>query len=209
MSSDRTARPHDRQSPSGVIHTYQKFDPKNFPSPTSPPPDVLSPAFQHMLVYGSMRELTEEELARAVHIDPGQIPSLGPSLESLIAMLLERKRKILATYEPQTVQQEVRDLWQKEYRRARVPSPMANTFYSAARGEQLYDLERLWYHAERKAPEFAARLLALIELLGQKYQIDELAARYEFTGRTPMNVPTALAVKEELEAIDRLLGQLR
>ena len=27
----------------GVIHTYQRYDPKNFPSPT--PPDLVSPVF--------------------------------------------------------------------------------------------------------------------------------------------------------------------
>jgi len=193
----------------GIIHTYQKFDPKNFPSPTAPPPDLVSPAFQHMLYYGSLRDLTEEELARAVHIDPRQIASLGPSLEGLLAMLLERKRKILATYESDTVQQQARDRWQRAFRRIRVPKPFAPPFHSAARGEQLADLERLWYRAERKAPEFAAKLLTLMEILGEKYQVDELAARYEFTGQTPMDIPKALAVKEELEAIDRLLEQLK
>src|SRR5581483_652959 len=34
------------------------------------------------------------------------------------------------------------------------------------------------------------------------------AAHYEFTGRTVMDVPQALEIKEELEAIDRLLKQL-
>ena len=62
-----------KQSLGGVIHTYQKYDPKNFPSPTEPPPDLVSPAFEHMLMYGSMRELTDEELARAIHLDPSQI----------------------------------------------------------------------------------------------------------------------------------------
>lgn len=209
MSSERTPSSDDRQPLGGVIHTYQKFDPKSFPSPTAPPPDVVSPAFQHMLAYGSMRELTEEELARAVRIDPSQIASLGPSLESLIAMLLERKRKILSTYETDTVQQEVRQRWQKEYRRVRMPKPLTGTYYAAVRGEQLYDLERLWYRIERKLPDIAARLLALMDLLGQKYQVDELAAKYEFSGRTSMDVPTALAIKEELEAIDRLLEQLK
>ncbi len=209
MSFDRDANPDDRQPLGGVIHTYQKFDPKTFPSPTAPPPDVVSAAFQHMLTYGSMRELTEEELARAVHIDPSQIASLGPSIESLIAMLLERKRKILATYETDTVQQEARVRWQKAYRRVRMPRPLTGTFYAAARGEQLYDIERLWYHIERKLPEVATQLLALMDLLGDKYQVDELAAKYEFTGQTSMDVPTALAVKEELETIDRLLEQLK
>src|SRR5207302_3636349 len=50
--------------------------------------------------------------------------------------------------------------------------------------------------------------LQLVERLGEKYQIDELAAKYEFTGRTPMTVPEALEIKQELEAIDRLLKQL-
>src|SRR5437764_9193524 len=83
----------------GVIHTYQKYDPVEFPSPTAPPPDVVSPAFEHLLHYGSMRHLTEEELARAVHLDPTQIRGLGPSLEALMEMLRQRKRKILEPYE--------------------------------------------------------------------------------------------------------------
>ena len=32
----------------GIIHTYQKFDPVNFPSPTAPPPDLVSPAFEDL-----------------------------------------------------------------------------------------------------------------------------------------------------------------
>src|SRR3954454_20673251 len=96
--------PQDKQTPGGIVHTYQKFDPANFPSPTAPPPDLVSPAFEHLLAYGSMRRLTHEELANAVRIDPRQIAGLGPSLEALIEMLKERKRKILATYETAQVQ---------------------------------------------------------------------------------------------------------
>src|SRR3954453_20587910 len=93
----------------GIIHTYQKFDPVNFPSPTAPPPDLVSPAFEHLLFYGSTRRLTPEELARAVHIDPSQIKGLGPSLEALMEILRERKRKILETYETGKVEGEVRN----------------------------------------------------------------------------------------------------
>ena len=89
----------------GVIHTYQKYDPREFPSPTRPPADAISPAFDHMLMYGNMRHLTDEELARAVRIDPSQIAGLGPSIDALLAMLLERKRKILATYETDSVRE--------------------------------------------------------------------------------------------------------
>ena len=60
----------------GIIHAYQKYDPKQFPSPTQPPPDVVSHAFDHLLTYGSYRELTEEELRRAIRLDPSQIQGL-------------------------------------------------------------------------------------------------------------------------------------
>src|SRR5881296_3615962 len=92
----------------GIIHTYQKFDPAHFPSPTAPPPDVVSSAFEHLLFYGNTRRLTEEELARAIRIDPSQIRGLGPSLEALMEILRERKRKILATYETGRVEAEAR-----------------------------------------------------------------------------------------------------
>src|ERR1700731_1917978 len=93
----------------GIIHTYQKFDPVNFPSPTAPPPDLVTPAFEHLLFYGSTRKLTEEELARAVRIDPSQIRGLGPSLDALLAILRARKRKILATYETAQAEAEARN----------------------------------------------------------------------------------------------------
>ena len=41
----------------GVIHTYQRYDPKRFPSPTQPPPDLVSPAFEHMLAFGVLAGL--------------------------------------------------------------------------------------------------------------------------------------------------------
>ena len=50
--------------------------------------------------------------------------------------------------------------------------------------------------------------MGVIERLGDKYQVDELAAKYEFTGHEAMTVPQALAIKEELEKIDELLKQL-
>ena len=39
----------------GVVHTYQKYDPRELPGPTQPPPDVVSSAFEHMLMYGQRR----------------------------------------------------------------------------------------------------------------------------------------------------------
>ena len=109
----------------GVIHTYQKYDPKRFPSPTQPPPDLVSGAFEHWLVFGSRRQLTEEELARAVRLDPSQIPQLGPSLDALIALLLERKRKILATYETDSVLEQADRNYQQVLQATQVPRPSA------------------------------------------------------------------------------------
>ena len=32
----------------GIIHVYQKYDPVEFPSPTAEPPDLVSPAMEHL-----------------------------------------------------------------------------------------------------------------------------------------------------------------
>lgn len=192
----------------GIIHTYQRYDPRNFPSPTQPPPDLVSPALEHMLMYGNMRRLTDEELARAIRLDPSQIAGLGPSLDALLAMLLERKAKILARYEVESVQQTARREFQKLAGKIAPPTMLKSRFERAIRDEQLRDLEMLWYAADDDRSRFARQIVQLVERLGEKYQIDELAAKYPFTGRTALTVPAALAVKEELEKIDELLRQL-
>lgn len=193
----------------GIIHTYQKYDPVEFPSPTAPPPDLVSPAFEHLLTYGNMRRLTEEELANAVHLDPSQIRNLGPSLEAMQQLLEDRKRKILETYETDTVQAEAHRAFHEPAKQVRPPGKLAKDFHEAVRDEQLYDLERLWYRAGDERGEFARAVLRLTERLGEKYQVDELASKYEFTGRQAMTVPEALEIKKELEAIDKLLEQLK
>jgi uncharacterized protein with von Willebrand factor type A (vWA) domain len=197
-----------REKVGGVIHTYQKFDPHNLPSPTQPPPDLVSPAFEHLLMYGSMRELTDEELARAIHLDPSQIAGFGPSIEALRAMLEERKRKILEKYETRKVRKEAKEAYRKQGEAMKPPANMRKRFEQAMRDEQLRDLEKLWYQAGDERSPFARQLVQLVARLGDKYQVDELDARYTFTGRTPLDVPQALEVKEELETIDRLLKQL-
>jgi uncharacterized protein with von Willebrand factor type A (vWA) domain len=198
----------NRERLGGIIHTYQKYDPVAFPSPTAPAPDLVSPAFEHLLHYGSARRLTEEELARAVRIDPSQIRGLGPSIDALLEMLRERKRKILETYETGQAQVEARGNFLGQAERMKPPPKIARPFHEAVREEQLHDLEQLWYRAGAEHSPFARQLLQLTERLGEKYQVDELAAKYEFTGRTPMTVPKALEIKEELETIDKLLKQL-
>ncbi|MGO9114847.1 MAG: hypothetical protein ACLP9L_37005 [Thermoguttaceae bacterium] len=192
----------------GIIHTYQRYDPKNLPSPTQPPPDLVSGAMEHMLTYGTMRELTDEELARAIQLDPSQIAGLGPSLEALMALLRERKRKILETYETKRVTKEAANRFHDMARSMQPPLKLEERFRQAVKEEQLYDVERLWYRVDDEQSPFARQLVQLIDRLGDKYQVDELAAKYEFTGRTPMTVPKAIEIKQELEEIDRLLQQL-
>jgi uncharacterized protein with von Willebrand factor type A (vWA) domain len=192
----------------GIIHTYQKYNPVDFPSPTKPPPDMVSPAFEHLLFYGNTRWLTEEELARAVRIDPSQIRGLGASIDALMEMLRERKRKILATYETGLVETDARDNYFRQAGAMNPSAKLTKQFQQAVRDEQLHELEQLWYRSGDESGKFARQLLQLVERLGEKYQIDELAAKYEFTGQTPLTVPEGLAVKQELEMIDRLLKQL-
>jgi len=198
----------NRETLGGVIHAYQKYDPVRFPSPTQPPPDLASAAMEHMLMFGEQRRLTEEELARAIRLDPSQIAGLGPSIEALIAMLEERKRKILARYETKTVRQRAQQSFTAQASETRAPKQFRQAFHKAVQTEQLRDLERLWYAAGDDQSPWACTLVEVIERLGEKYEVDILAARYEFTGSEAMSVPQALAIKEELEKIDELLKQL-
>lgn len=198
----------DRDHLGGIIHTYQRYDPAKFPSPTQPPADVVSPAFEHMLAYGSLRELTDEELARAIHLDPSQIAGLGPSLDFLKQLLEERKQKILETYETDKVRQEVGEVYRQAAERLTPPGELRDAYKRAVRDEQLRELERLWYKAGGERSRFAAHLMKVIERLSEKYQVDELAAKYAFTGQKRLDLDQALAIKEELETIDRLLKQL-
>ena len=198
----------NRKTLGGIIHTYQKYDPVNLPGPTQPPPDLVSPAMEHMLMFGDARRLTDEELARAIHLDPSQIAGLGPSIDALLAMLLERKRKILAKYETESVQGKARKEFQKASGKVDPPPKLRERFKQAIQDEQLRDLETLWYAVDDERSKFARQLVQLVETLGNKYQVDELAAKYQFTGRTPLTIEEALAVKEELEKIDELLKQL-
>ena len=194
----------------GVIHTYQKYEPQKFPSPTQPPPDMVSPLMNQMLAYGSMRELTEEELARAIKFDPAQFQQLGPSLDMIKKILEERKRKILETYESKSVKQKAKKEFRKSAQKARkeTPSEHKDAFWKAVNQEQLYDLEMLWYRQNDDTNPFARELVQLMSVLSDKYLVDELDAKYQFTGQQSMTVPEAIEIKEELEEIDKLLEQI-
>ncbi len=192
----------------GVVHTYQKYNPAEFPSPTQPPPDFVSAAFEHALMYGRYRELTEEELARAVKLDPSQIAGLGPSLDYLRALLEERRRKILEKYETDSVARQAAQALHKTARRTTPPAKLRDLFTKAIDQQQIYLLERIYYAIGDDTDPFARQLVHVIERLGDKYQVDELVSKYEFTGHQRLTVDEAIEIKQELEMIDRLLKQL-
>ncbi|MEN1705634.1 MAG: hypothetical protein AAGJ54_09010, partial [Planctomycetota bacterium] len=193
-------------------HSYQKYDPGTFPSPTAPPPDVAGAAFDHMLAFGSTRRLTEEELANAIKLDPSMIGGLGPSLEALIAMLEERKRKILETYDGSRGPDEATNVYAERAANTRPPKPLKEEFTRVSRLKQLRDMENLWYAADSldddDADRFKSDLLKLRDDLGNLYQIDELVGKYEFTGTERISIKQAIEIKAELEKIDKLLEQL-
>ena len=160
----------DKKKIGGVVQTYMKYDPVKFPSPTQPPPDFVSPMMNQMMAYGSMRELTEEELARAVRLDPEQFKNLGPSLEMMKNVLEERKRKILATYETKTVQIKARQNFHKHAKNApEIPTEMREFHREAIQQEQLYDLERLYYQVGDDTDPLAQHFAQSIARLAVKY----------------------------------------
>ena len=199
---------HEHQTPGGIVHTYQRYDPANFPSPTAPPPDLVSPLMNHMLAFGDTDEFTEEQLANAIRLDASQIAGLGPSIDALKEMLLERKRKILETYETKAAQKAAERAYRDSAQDVKPPGKLRGEFNKAVKEEQLADLESLYFRVGDDNSPFAQALVPLVERLGEKYQVDELAGKYAFTGRQKMTVPEALEIKEELETIDKLLKQL-
>ena len=196
----------------GIVQTYIKYDPMKFPSPTQPPPDFVTPLMEQMLTFGSRRQLTEEELARAVRLDPSQFKNLGPGIEQIQKMLEERKRRILATYETKTVVKKAKKAFHKLAKNQpegqSIPEHLSEFYKEAIQQEQFYDLERIYYDVGDDSSPLSQYILQLMARLGNKYQVDELAANYHFTGDQSLTISEALDVKEELEKIDELLQQL-
>jgi uncharacterized protein with von Willebrand factor type A (vWA) domain len=210
----------------GIVHAYQKYDPAHFPSPTAEPTEVLGAAMDHLLAYGDMRELTEEELARAVRLDPSIFPSLGPSIESLRRMLLERKAKILGTYRVDGARREAEraleaagappeegepdGLGERGERGGRrgLDAKLRQQLARAVRQRQVYELERLYDRLGDDTSPAALAVMRAISALVSLVQVEQLNDAYSFTGRTELGAREAIEVKAELEKIDELLRQL-
>jgi len=192
----------------GIVHSYQRYDPARIPSPRPADVDLVSPAMEHLLEFGELDDLTPEELAGAVLLDPEQIRGFGPSIESLRRMLEARKRKILEHWDAAGARKRARTAFREAAAKVKPPARHKEIFHRAVREEQLRLLERLWYAQDDDQSRFGADLVGLVDRLGAVYQIDELATKWAFTGREKLGVEEAIHVKEELEEIDRLLAQL-
>jgi len=197
-----------RDTLGGIVHTYQRYDPARIPPPRPPAVDLVTPAMEHLLEFGDASELTEEQLAKAVMLDPEQLRGLGPSLESIRRRLEEARRKILETYETESVRQRARRRFRDTAQQVRPPSKHREGFAKAVREEQIRQLERLWYAQDDDQTAFAGQLAGLIDVLGDLYEVNELAARWTFTGREKLSIPEALEVKAQLEQIEELLRQV-
>ena len=200
-----------RDSLGGVVHTYQRYDPVAIPPPRPAQTDLASAAMEHLLEFGSLDELefTPEQMADAIVLDPEQIRGLGPSLDAIQRKLEEMRRQILERYEAETVRKRARKEFRESAAQASPPPAHREAFERAVHEEQLRRLERLWYAQQDDQGRFATDLVKLTERLGTVYQIDELATKWTFTGREKLSIAEALAVKEELEEIERLLQQLK
>ena len=58
----------------GIIHTYQKYNPTEFPHPLESSPDLVSAAFDMALAFGDYREISEEQLAQAKSLAGATLP---------------------------------------------------------------------------------------------------------------------------------------
>lgn len=199
-----------RNTLGGIVHTYQRYDPARIPPPRPPETDLASAMMEHALAVGDLEEieLTPEQLADAIVLDPEQIAGLGPSIESLERKLKEMRQKILERYEVASVRKRARRTFHDAASHAKPPAVHRDAFYRAVREEQLRRLERLWYAQDDDHSPFARELVKLMEQLGVAYRVDEMASRWEFVGREKLGVDEALEVKATLEEIERLLEQL-
>ena len=198
-----------RNKRGGILHTYTKYDPINVPGPRAPETDIVTPLMNQMMSWGSQRSLTEEELARAIKLDPSQFSQIGPSLDAMQAMLEDQKQKLLEKYETRSVRKKA----DKDFRKkAKSSPPMEESlkvkYDIAVNQQQLNALENIWYQVNNDANEAAQHLMSVIARLQDKYQVDELDANYDFTGKESLTVPEAIELKQLLDKIEEMLNQI-
>ena len=159
-----------------------------------------------MLAYGDMRELTDEELARAIRLDPSQIAGLAPAWTCCGRCCWSgsgRSWRPTKPSRPSRPPQGVSRFGRVAVRPNRWPTvssgPWPKNSCASSNG--------CGTHGRRRRP-FAGQLMRLVARLGEKYQVDELAGEICVYGSNADDVSQRIEIKEELETIDRLLKQL-
>ena len=211
----------DRQGPSpdrrlgGIVHTYRGYDPVRFPPPSAPPGDGMAGLGDRMLASGSRRRFTPEELAEAIRIPPEAIGGLGPSIEALLAQLEARRRRLLEHWNPRPTlreaDQQVDDRAGPVLGNRSLPQDFRERLAREIAERQIHGLERLWYHLDRDDPDQAAvrdRLPGIVQSIAELEAVQGLVDGWSFTGRAVPSIEQAIALREELEAIERLIEQL-
>jgi uncharacterized protein with von Willebrand factor type A (vWA) domain len=213
QSGHANTSPQPRHA-AGVVHAYQQYDPKAFPSPTAPVGngDASAAIMDHLLAYGDLDELTEEQLANAIRLDPSMFPSLGPSLASLKRILLERRAKILSTFTLDQTLMEADKAWDKAAKRANPPAKMSDklrkAFDRAVQNRALDEIADVYDRLGDDQSSFAQDLMRLLSAGANQTQVEQLADAYTFTGKQDATIDEALEIKQELEQIEELLKQL-
>jgi uncharacterized protein with von Willebrand factor type A (vWA) domain len=196
----------------GILHTYRGYDPVAFPPPASPPSEGLSGLGDQMLAWGGRRRFTPEELADAIRLPPEALAGLGPSIDAILAKLESRKAKILATWNPSPTADQAAEIV------TRLADPLTSMtdlpdwalerLQREVRERQIHGLERLWYLLEDDSP-LKRKMPALVESVVSLDRVEGLRDGWPFHGQRVPSIEEALELRDELEALDRLLEQLK
>jgi uncharacterized protein with von Willebrand factor type A (vWA) domain len=210
-----TDRP-DKRPLGGIVHTYRGYDPVRFPPPTAPPGDSLGALGDRLLATGSRRRFTPEELAEAIRIPPEAIAGLGPSIDALLAELEARRDRILDVWNPSPTVEEAGEIVDERastfFDDQTLPLGFRDRFAREVRERQIHGLERLWYHLDPEDPDqrrVRDRLPSIVQAIADLDAVEGLRDGWPFRGRTVPTVPEAIELREELEAIDHLIEQLK
>ena len=190
-----------------MIHTYQKYDPRISPVQLRPRRCGLVGLRAH----ADVRQYARTDRRGACPGDavwiPSQIAGLGPSLERCGKCCCAEGEDSLHLRDAPRAERSRRTL---PGRRARAapPKQLEGRRSALPATSNCARSSNCGISPAASAANSPTICCAWPSGWSDKYQIDEMAGKYEFTGHERLTIPRALEVKEELEKIDELLKQL-
>ena len=203
----------NRKTLGGVIHTYQKYDPQALsPAPRSRRPTWCRRPSSTCSCTASMRELTDEELARAIRSIPARSPGSAPASMPCSPCSKSGSGRFLQKYETNRVMKEAAGATIAKLGESIKPprNLQKNASTRPSAEEQIRDLERLWYRAGDDTLAIRPAAGAAGRAAGR--QVPDRRAGREVRVHRPHADDRArrrLEIKEELEKIDELLEATR